>query len=355
LTALITQARDRLLILPYLLRVFPQVDRELAVWRLAAGRIPDRQLRRQALQSIASKRFHCQGGSIYALYTPEYTRLLTQFIVALQTISDYLDNLSDRVCGCTEENLRQLHHAVLAAVDTEAPVCDWYEKYPHKNDGAYLDSLVACCRRCLEQLPGYRDVRSQLRFLMQRYADLQVFKHLDPAVRAERLVAWFESCRRHYPHVNWWEFSAACGSTLGAFMLAAMAAAGPVTPGDTLQLFACYYPWLCGLHILLDYFIDLDEDRQYNDLNFVDFYPTALAAERGLLYFLQQAKAAMEKLPRSSFHRLVTSGLLALYLSDPKAAAPERKEITQQLLHAAGAEALWLHRICLLLRKRRII
>ena len=138
-------------------------------------------------------------------------------------------------------------------------------------------------------------------------------------------------------------------------MLAAMAAAGPVSPGDTLQLFACYYPWLCGLHILLDYFIDLDEDRQYNDLNFVHFYPTALAAEKGLLYFLQQAKASMEKLPRAAFHRLVTSGLLALYLSDPKAATPERKKITQQLLHAAGAEALWLHRICLFLRKRGII
>ena len=138
-------------------------------------------------------------------------------------------------------------------------------------------------------------------------------------------------------------------------MLAAMAAAGPVSHGDTVQLLACYYPWLCGLHILLDYFSDLDEDRQYNDLNFVDFYPTALAAERGLLHFLQQTRAAVEKLPRAAFHRLVTSGLLALYLSDPKAASPGRKKITQQLLHAAGTETLWLHRMCLLLRQKGII
>ena len=75
---------------------FPLVERELSVWRRYAEQIPCPELSAQALASIRDKTFHCQGGSIYGLYhqvdTPSFLRL----VVALQTISDYLDNLCDR-------------------------------------------------------------------------------------------------------------------------------------------------------------------------------------------------------------------------------------------------------------------
>jgi len=68
------------------------VEQELARWTYFAGKIPDPSLRQQALASIQLKSFHAQGGSIYSLY-PEVTDQegILRFIVAFQTISDYLD------------------------------------------------------------------------------------------------------------------------------------------------------------------------------------------------------------------------------------------------------------------------
>ncbi|NLP36808.1 MAG: tetraprenyl-beta-curcumene synthase family protein [Firmicutes bacterium] len=355
MASILAKSKELALIVPFTLRVFPQVNRELAGWRKLAAAIPCPQLRTQALNSIVHKRFHCQGGSIYSVYTPEKKSVLLRFIVALQTISDYLDNLSDRVPGTNEKSLRTLHQAILAAVDLNEPFCFWYEDYPYQNDGGYLNHLVQTCRQALSELAGYNDIRQNMRRLVELYADLQVYKHLEINVRVEKLVSWFNRQNSSQTDVYWWEFAAACGSTLGVFMLAAMAAAGPVSPKEISQLLSCYFPWLCGLHILLDYFIDLDEDKDFNDLNFVNFYPTALAAEKGLLRFLEETLTRVKKLPRPAFHFTVSIGLLALYLSDPKAFQHGCKKTVQQLLHFAGAEARWLHRFCLYLRKGGVI
>ncbi|HZK25666.1 MAG TPA: tetraprenyl-beta-curcumene synthase family protein [Oscillospiraceae bacterium] len=351
MSSILENTHDYTLILPYVTRIFPLVDRELNVWLAKASTIPDPELRKQALASIDKKRFHCQGGSIYALYTREKSTELIHFIVALQTISDYLDNLCDRVPGASEESFRRLHQAILAAVDIEETCQDWYEHYPFCNDGGYLKQLVARTRETLVRLPGYQDVRTTLRSLLQLYVDLQVYKHIEEPLRVERLVHWYSQNHSLASDVYWWEFSAASGSTLAVFLLTAMAAAGPVSKSEIEQVLACYFPWLCGFHILLDYFIDLDEDQQHHDLNFVDCYPTPLVAERGLLNFLSAALQKTAALHRPAFHRTVVYGLLALYLSDPKANVPERKKLSQQLLRTGGNEALWLHRCCLLLRK----
>ena len=348
---ILEKTTDYALIVPYVTRIFPLVERKLEVWSAKAGTIPEPELRKQALASISKKRFHCQGGSVYALYTRHKSAELLHFIVTLQTISDYLDNLCDRVPGVDETGFRRLHQAIIAAVDTEESCRDWYEHYPHRNDGGYLQQLVDSCRAVLVSLPGYQDVRTALRRLMQLYADLQAYKHLGESVRIEKLVHWYSRHHNLAPDVYWWEFSAAAGSTLAVFLLTAMAAAGPVTAGEIEQVLNCYFPWLCGFHILLDYFIDLDEDRRHHDLNFVDCYPSPLVAERGILNFLSESLRRAAALPRSVFHQTVVNGLLALYLSDPKAEAPERKKLSQQLLRSAGSEALWLHRCCLLLRR----
>src|SRR5699024_1971648 len=48
------------------LKIFPAVNRELDFWTKRAKQIPYDELRAQALGSIAAKRFHCQGGAVYA-------------------------------------------------------------------------------------------------------------------------------------------------------------------------------------------------------------------------------------------------------------------------------------------------
>ena len=349
MSSVISRSKDYAVIFPYILRILPLVDQELARWRCNALVIPAAELKKQALASIANKRFHCQGGSIYALYTPSQAEKLVRFVVALQTISDYLDNLCDRVPGASEESFRQLHKAMLAAVDFSIPKQDWYGSYPYQNDGGYLDGLIEASRQVLALLPGYQDIRAKLIKLVQLYTDLQVYKHIEEKERVEKLVKWFSASGKS--DIYWWEFSAACGSTLAMFLLAAMAAAGPVAESEIKASLSCYFPWLCGLHILLDYFIDLDEDKKHHDLNFVSYYPSLLLAEKGMLRFLEEAKKGTANLPRPNFHRLVIMGLLALYLSDPKAYTAECLLLAQKLLQAGGPTACWLHRLCVLLRK----
>ncbi|MDW7651388.1 MAG: tetraprenyl-beta-curcumene synthase family protein [Bacillota bacterium] len=355
MTTVTESTRDRALILPYVYRILPLVGEELNHWRKEAAAIPDETLRHQALASIEHKRFHCQGGSFFALYSTGKSRSLVRFIVALQTISDYLDNLCDRVDGACETGFRTLHGAMLAAVGAEAPSGDWYRDYPLRDDGGYLEGLVQTSRETVMSFPGYEGIRGELVHLVGLYSDLQVYKHMTRSRREETLLRWH---RRHSdlaPGTMWWEFAAATGSTLAMFALAAAAAEGKVDPLAADRLVACYFPWICGIHILLDYFIDLDEDSIHGDLNFVAYYPSEQKTEEGLSRFLREAYRSAGSLPRPAFHKTVIHGLLALYLSDPKAGQSGRKKITQHLLRTGGAASFGLYHLCLLLRRKGTI
>ena len=76
--------------------VFPLVDKELQFWLDRLEKAPCSFLAGQARASIASKRFHALGGSVFSLYSMVNTEEFIRFVVAFQTISDYLDNLCDR-------------------------------------------------------------------------------------------------------------------------------------------------------------------------------------------------------------------------------------------------------------------
>ncbi|MFP3361358.1 DUF2600 family protein, partial [Planococcus sp. SIMBA_143] len=76
--------------------VFPIVHQELNGWKKRAEEIPNQELRNQALASIEHKTFHCEGGAILSLLALDKKPETIRFIVAYQTISDYLDNLCDR-------------------------------------------------------------------------------------------------------------------------------------------------------------------------------------------------------------------------------------------------------------------
>ncbi|MCG6537452.1 MAG: tetraprenyl-beta-curcumene synthase family protein, partial [Syntrophales bacterium LBB04] len=98
------------------LQVRPYVHRYLQDWRERAVRIPDPELRKQALASIDTKTFHCEGGSIYALLAGDNYPEAIRFVVAYQTISDYLDNLCDRSSSSDPEDFRLLHRSMRHAL-----------------------------------------------------------------------------------------------------------------------------------------------------------------------------------------------------------------------------------------------
>lgn len=343
-----------LLVGKFITRVFPAVDAELGRWRVrAAGE--NRELVKQARASIRDKRFHAQGGSIYALAEGNFNRDLVRLIVALQTISDYLDNLCDRA-GCLDRGaFRRLHESMPAAVDPARGLADFYDQYPYRGDGGYLEALVRECRDVVRTLPAYDTVRPDITRLVGLYSDLQVYKHTHVADREPLLTGWFESHRCRHPDLYWWEFAAATGSTLGMFALFAAASRSELTAAEAAQISAAYFPWVAGLHILLDYFIDQEEDRRGGDLNFIRYYRDRRQCEDRLLVFARRALESVSGLPRPHFHRTVVKGLLALYLSDPKVRRQNLDRAARELIHACGRDTVALFRLCGLLRRARVV
>lgn len=299
--------------------ILPEVRRQLARWHELAEQMPDPELRKQALASLAHKRFHCEGGAVYAAVNLANRQRLIPLIVAFQTISDYLDNLCDRSTSMDGRDFRQLHEAMLDAVQPEKVPADYYAFHPEKQDGGYLASLVAACRQAIGSLPAYGKVRPMVVRLVGLYCDLQVYKHLPRAEREDALMSWWNEHRDGYPDLLWQEFAAATGSTLGVFMLFAAAADPALSEKDAAAIQDAYFPYLCAEHILLDYLIDQQEDELGGDLNFCSYYgSTAHAAER-IRFIAGEAARRAAALREPKFHRMVVQGLLALYLSDPKA------------------------------------
>lgn len=176
--------------------IAPAVSEEMDRWQQAAEAIDDPFLRQQALASQADKRFHASGGSVYALAAPGRERDLVTFIVALQTICDYLDNLCDRGPSDDLQAYRCLHQAMLDAIDPDAAKAadpaDYYRYYPHRQDSGYLQSLVAACQHVVARLPAAHRVQAAARTLVGLYNDLQVYKHGPVDGRRLRLTRWFE-------------------------------------------------------------------------------------------------------------------------------------------------------------------
>lgn len=338
------------LINPFVRKVFPRVNSELIHWADYPRSNSCPELQKQALSSITHKKFHCQGGSIYSLYQGVLTNDFIILVVALQTISDYLDNLCDRTGIADEQAFRQLHLAMTDALDPEACPQDYYAFYPEKNDGGYLTSLVKTCQTQLANLPSYQLVKSDLLKLARLYSDLQTYKHLDPSIREQKMTDWIGLHSNHYPQITDWEFAAATGSTLGMFMLCAAASDKNLTANTVVQISMAYFPWISGLHILLDYFIDTAEDQANGDLNFVTYYTDESQMLSRLTLFTEQALFQAQTLPQPLFHKTVVQGLLAMYLSDPKTNHPKEQVVKKALLKVAGRYTTFMYMLCKLLR-----
>ncbi|MBU6080305.1 tetraprenyl-beta-curcumene synthase family protein [Allobacillus halotolerans] len=319
--------------------IFPEVNRRLEEWKEKARAIPNEELRTQALNSIESKTFHCEGGSIYATLAHEDWKLAIRFIVAYQTISDYLDNLCDRSTSLDPQDFRQLHVSMqeaLQPVRTSGEQTNFYAMREEQDDGGYLQALVDACQEIIQQIPNYEELYPSLERLASLYIDLQVHKHVKKEERVPRLESWYEE--EYEPDdLSWYEFSAASGSTLGIFCIISYGLNG-INVAE--EVFSSYFPYVQGLHIMLDYFIDQEEDREEGDLNFCFYYEADEQLFSRMNAFIERAKVETKGLPDQRFHRLIVDGLIGLYLSDRKAnELPYERGKVQSLVKATGWRA----------------
>lgn len=326
------------------LQIFPQVRQELAYWKSRAEQIPNKELRTQAIASISSKRFHCQGGGVYAILANKRWKDSIRFIVAYQTISDYLDNLCDRSSSLDPSDFRLLHQSMLDALSPQTSAENYYKLRVDQDDGGYLLELVKTCQTILGNVSGYEHIQDTVMKLCKLYGDLQVHKHVDHKERVPRLTSWFEENKTDCPQLSWYEFSAAAGSTLGIFCLVTYTLGGEMSSDLASDIFRGYFPYMQGLHILLDYYIDQNEDQTEADLNFCTYYKSQTDLKERLQYFIKETNKHVQKLPDHHFHEMVQRGLVGLYLGDRKVQdLNSGKTMRKALLDASGGQAKFFH------------
>ncbi|RFU68705.1 tetraprenyl-beta-curcumene synthase family protein [Peribacillus saganii] len=325
-------------------RVFPIVHDELAYWTDRAEEIPDPELRKQALASISSKTFHCEGGAILSLLAEENKAEAIKFIVAYQTISDYLDNLCDRSTSMDPDDFRALHQSMDHALTIDAVPVNYYRNRNEQDDGGYLQELVLTCQEMLRINKHYHEIYPFLTQLCSYYCDLQVHKHVMAEERVPRLKTWFNSYKKDLPSMTWYEFSACSGSTLGIFCLISYGLRNDFKPRYATEVMRGYFPYIQGLHILLDYFIDQEEDRHGGDLNFCFYYKNEEEMVRRLSHFVEKSSQHVDNLPHSRFHKLIQRGLLGLYLSDNKVQSQKTvRPLAKRMIRLGGIESLFFY------------
>ena len=173
-----------------------------------------------------------------------------------------------------------------------------------------------------------------------------MYKHIRKDLRLPSLESWWAPYSGRYAHLRWNEFAAATGSTLGMFMLFVDACRPGLTDDDAERTLNAYFPHVCGLHILLDYLIDQEEDRLGGDLNFCNYYNGHAELLERLGMVADRAREDVGGLPDAAFHRMVIEGLLAVYLSDPKAwAQPDVRAVARTLMRRSPGTRIffWLN------------
>lgn len=338
--------------------VLPQVSRELSRWQQHAIHA-EWPLSQQAWAGISRRRFRIQKGCFYALYNfnPHYEKKLVALLVALQTIGGYLGNLCECGGAYSEAAFRYLYLAIPAAL-TRGPMReqDYYRFYPAKCDGGYLKALVRECRTCVAALPGYPEVEREILKFATLYSDLQIYSRLHPGARSSRLKRWFrEKAAPVTPSLHWWEYAAACASPLALFALFGLATSPQSGGQERRELVKAYFPWVCGLHILLENWVELGADIRGDAFNFAACYRSPAMVGERLSLFLRKALQKISTLPHASFHRSVVQGLLALYLSDFRAERRDYQKIASELLWDGGRGAQYSYRLCRWLRRLGVL
>lgn len=318
-------------------QVIPTVHRYLEQWKERAQTIPNDELRAQALDALENKYFHCEGGGVYGLLAKDRFDDVIQFIIAYQLTCDYLDNLCDQSPSFDPNDFRALHQALLDALSPGAEFKNYYEFREEKEDGGYLHTLVKTCQDLLITFPSFEIVQEKMLELSGLYGDLQVHKHVKKEERVPRLEAWFEEHRHKVPEMTWFEFSACTGSTLGIYTLATYSTRPDLTEEIAETLKDGYYPWFQGVHLLLDYFIDQEEDLIDDELNFLSYYENDEQMIERFRFFVDQTEKKLAVLPDANLHRLLLQGAIAVYIADEKVQKDkEMKKKSKKMIKRGG-------------------
>jgi tetraprenyl-beta-curcumene synthase len=320
--------------------VLPRVHRGLRRWERAAARIPDDRLREIALAKLDGEHFNTEVAATLATLAPRRRRATTiEAIVSLQVMYDYLDGVSEEPADDPLANGRRLFAAfgdslALGPRDPSDPP-DYYRHSRCRDDGAYLESLVAACRGAYTRLPMAAAVAPAARKAAARCGESQTRTHAVAALGVEQLSDWATG-QATGTDLSWWEYTAGgTASVLSVHALIAAAADPWITVGAAEHLDRAYL-YIAAISTLLDSVVDHQSDLEDGGHSFIDYYGDERQAGEGVERVIARAAAEAGRLRHGAHHRMTAAGVAAYYLSAPTAKVPPGPAIRRRAAEELG-------------------
>lgn len=308
---------------------------ELGIWRRRAEAIPDAPIRADALDAIVRKRDNVEGASLFSILPRNRDKDLLSLLVAYQIAWDFLDSVSERGAHAGQVNGRQLHRALVEALDPEAPISDYYRYHPWKEDGGFLLTLVETCRRMCVALPSYRQVRDSILYGVERCAIQYLNHEPEPQRRDAALKDWAERESNDKWGLQWFESTAAAGAFMPHVLLA-LAAEPICQQQDLLAIQSLYFPWVALAIAMLDSYVDRMHDAAHDGHSYISYYPSEIAAVERLAAIIRWIASQARHLPNGRRHAVLTEGIVAMYLSTDSVNTSAAREHTRMLVRAGG-------------------
>jgi tetraprenyl-beta-curcumene synthase len=315
----------------------PAVAREAGVWHAYARGIPDRTLRRDALISLAKKRGHTDGAALFATIPRTHAGGLLKVLVRLEIMLDFLDNVSERGAFVGQQNGRQLHLALVDALDVMRPLSDYYLYHPWRDDGGYLRALVEACREGCRNLPSYEKVRLLLAMEATRMDVLAANHDPDPIARDVALREWARREATTRREVAWFELTGASSGTLILHALLTLAASPECTDEAIVRVRRAYHPWIALTTTMLDSYVDQPEDAEAGNHSYVGHYPNQRCMVKRIGRLIRRSLGEALGLPDGERHAVIVACMVALYLSKDSARSEELRGGTASLARAGGS------------------
>jgi tetraprenyl-beta-curcumene synthase len=324
----------------YWLGVFPHARKQIRYWRRRARLVEDPFLRAVAIEAQDAKSGNLECAAVYALFAPSRYRLtVTQSLVTFQAIYDYLDLLAEQPSTDLIANGNQLHQALLAAVTPDRPLLDYYAHSRHRDDGGYLREMIESCRTGFAGLPSSLAVGRALRTHVERMIMFQSLNHGDRNGTHDGFIEWARKQTPAHAELHWWEVAAAAGSSLPVLAAIAAAADPDLSQREADAIEDTYYPWIAALNTLLDSLVDQREDSAPGQNRLLDYYLDSAAAAQRIHMVAERANEGISALPRGPGHAVVLAAMIAYYLSNPEADAPQAKAASGLVMTAMGGLA----------------
>jgi tetraprenyl-beta-curcumene synthase len=312
----------------YWTTIVPEAHRQMRRWQKSAEAIPDPALRALALTKLTEERFNAQTAPTFATLAPRAQRTrAVEAIVALQTIYDYLDGLTEQPVSDPLRNGRQLSRALTDAVAPLEPRReDYYRHHPHSQDGGYLEQLVATVKGALAQMPASVAIREAARRAATRCAEAQVRAHAVPREGTAQLEAW-ATAEAAQDGLTWRELLTGAASAVIALHALIAAAADPrTTPSEAASISALYMA-TCALATLLDGVADSEHDKRsgYAHLGYLRYYPDHDLLKTELVCIARRATRQARGVRHAGHHLMTAAGVVSYYTSAPDArSSPSR-------------------------------